>query len=788
MPARGSRERLQTRARRRCRRAPDARSRGAEASRALGKTDPEAAPERCSQVPRAARSSSGGGGSDEAPARHRRRSHPRLARARGRSARPSRAFGNSRCGRGGESERRLDGRAFRHAPNHERFARDVRNALGTGVRERAARRGRGRLGESIRGVLLRGRALVSRHRTAQGGPDELSQGARARPRPFPGEDPTEPPRRGDREQSGAPLRRRSRGLPVPSLRRGDRGVGDVPAARGPRRRALCRGPGGHRASESEVEVATVAKLLVKRAGALEQEIELKAAPLTIGRAADNDVVLVDASISRHHARIEPAGGEFRIIDLDSGNGVVHEGQRVTELRLSPGCEVGLGEYTLTLDGSVAAAAPGPKLVLIAGGKRRAHTLLGAETLVGRSEDADLRVEDPLVSSQHFKISKKGDVYALVDLGSENGTYVNGVRTRERELAEGDQIRVAGITFFFAADGVEPEPGGVEILEPSLSPAPPVRPRPTPGAARPAAAAPMTPGPQPGTSGRSIPRLLLLGGGLLVVVLVLVALVLLRSPENAAEKEFQDVFQSDLSVEARQRIEEYQARAADYEARGNLELALEQHRKILVLDPTHQVSLAETARLEEELETRRAQQEEQARETRERLAQMAELTERADRALAASDFAEARNLLESAKEMSPDSEVVSSRIAAAWAAEGDYYRSRDVGRARSAYQRALEIDPELEEARRGLDRIQQSQQASRRKRARSTSSPSRASSSSGESSFARPTLRSPACWRSTPATPGRRSSRHRRASFSSSKYGPSTKRRFVCTTMETSPRR
>lgn len=454
------------------------------------------------------------------------------------------------------------------------------------------------------------------------------------------------------------------------------------------------------------------KLLVKRAGAVEQQVEIGASALAIGRAADNDVVLLDPSISRHHARVEAQGSGFRIVDLDSGNGVVHEGERVRELALYPGCEVALGDYTLELEGE----APAAKLVLIAGGERRSYPLRAGETVVGRSSEAGITLPDPLVSGKHFKISTKGDVHALVDLGSENGTYVNGVRVRERELAQGDQIRVAGITFYFAADGVEPEPGSVELLQPTLSAAPPAARKSSPPRADAPAARPAAPSPAAkATPARPPLRLLLVGGGLAVVVLLLVAVILLRSPEDAAEKEFQNVFQSDLTAEAQQRIEEYQARAEEYEERGNLELALEQHRKILVLDPTHQSSLAETARLEEELQARQAQEEEQARETRERLAKMAELTEQADRALAGNDFAEARKLLDSARELSPESEVVSSRIASAWAAEGDYYRARDVGRARTAYQRALELDPDLAEARRGLARIQQSQQASRRRR-------------------------------------------------------------------------
>jgi diguanylate cyclase (GGDEF)-like protein len=50
---------------------------------------------------------------------------------------------------------------------------------------------------------------------------------------------------------------------------------------------------------------------------VEARWELGSRPITIGRTEDNDVVISDARISRHHARIEPANGRYKIVDLDS---------------------------------------------------------------------------------------------------------------------------------------------------------------------------------------------------------------------------------------------------------------------------------------------------------------------------------------------------------------------------------------------------------------------------------------------------------------------------------------
>ena len=62
--------------------------------------------------------------------------------------------------------------------------------------------------------------------------------------------------------------------------------------------------------------------------------------------------------------------------------------------------------------------------------------------LGRSDGADIRVDDPFASSAHARIFSRGDFMYLEDMGSTNGTYLNGrqVRTAER-LKVADAIRI-----------------------------------------------------------------------------------------------------------------------------------------------------------------------------------------------------------------------------------------------------------------------------------------------------------------------------------------------------------
>lgn len=69
------------------------------------------------------------------------------------------------------------------------------------------------------------------------------------------------------------------------------------------------------------------------------------------------------------------------------------------------------------------------------------TIDGRVTVIGRSSDCDVRVDDANVSRRHAEVRRIGDGYSLVDLGSTNGTEVNGQRIQETALMNGDVISV-----------------------------------------------------------------------------------------------------------------------------------------------------------------------------------------------------------------------------------------------------------------------------------------------------------------------------------------------------------
>jgi pSer/pThr/pTyr-binding forkhead associated (FHA) protein len=82
-------------------------------------------------------------------------------------------------------------------------------------------------------------------------------------------------------------------------------------------------------------------------------------------------------------------------------------------------------------------------------------------VVGRDDDADIRVDEPLVSRSHARIERRGDAYFVLDLGSTNLTRVNGEVVAERALRHGDELRFARARCRFVAESTQdPVAGGV----------------------------------------------------------------------------------------------------------------------------------------------------------------------------------------------------------------------------------------------------------------------------------------------------------------------------------------
>ena len=82
----------------------------------------------------------------------------------------------------------------------------------------------------------------------------------------------------------------------------------------------------------------------------------------------------------------------------------------------------------------------------------------AVVTVGRLDENTLPIDDPSVSSHHAQLTLQGSgAYLLRDLGSTNGTRVNGLRITEATLHPGDQVRFGRVEAVFEASADAPAP-------------------------------------------------------------------------------------------------------------------------------------------------------------------------------------------------------------------------------------------------------------------------------------------------------------------------------------------
>lgn len=98
------------------------------------------------------------------------------------------------------------------------------------------------------------------------------------------------------------------------------------------------------------------------------------------------------------------------------------------------------------------------VVLVGGGPEGSeYELERANVTLGRGETADLAFPDPAMSHEHVALEFCEGGYRLRDLGSRNGTTLNGGEVRARELSNGDRFQIGRHVFQFVLEKRERPP-------------------------------------------------------------------------------------------------------------------------------------------------------------------------------------------------------------------------------------------------------------------------------------------------------------------------------------------
>src|SRR5262245_61979736 len=198
--------------------------------------------------------------------------------------------------------------------------------------------------------------------------------------------------------------------------------------------------------------------------------------LTIGRVEGVDLVLDDKGISRRHCEVAKGPAGYLVRDLGSSNGTSVNGEKVAERALADGDTIRVGAISLTF-----LARDADFSLRFDKGEHagRQLPLTTPRTTLGRRPDHALAFNDVKVSGVHVEVVKDGEGFVLRDLGSTNGTWLDGRKVTEVALGHGDRVKIGESEFLFvdvrrSADGAAGAGGELGAAMPTRAPTLPMR--------------------------------------------------------------------------------------------------------------------------------------------------------------------------------------------------------------------------------------------------------------------------------------------------------------------------
>jgi pSer/pThr/pTyr-binding forkhead associated (FHA) protein len=235
----------------------------------------------------------------------------------------------------------------------------------------------------------------------------------------------------------------------------------------------------------------MAKLILKLKDVPLEEVLINKSPITIGRDQDNDIVIDNLAISRHHAKVVQDGSRYLIEDLKSGNGTYINDKRVSTAILQHKDAILVGKHTLvfmseeempvkkrgTRGPSLAEETiivnpkarqellgrPRPaseekpsglagSITVIAGGVHQEHIALTKRTTTaGKSHTADIRLRGFLVGNPAFIINKRPEGFFITHANGKRMTRVNGEMIGgQHALQDGDIITIGATKMQFSS--------------------------------------------------------------------------------------------------------------------------------------------------------------------------------------------------------------------------------------------------------------------------------------------------------------------------------------------------
>jgi two-component system response regulator HydG len=232
------------------------------------------------------------------------------------------------------------------------------------------------------------------------------------------------------------------------------------------------------------------ELVVKRGAEELVAVPLERDVYRLGRAPTNDLAIPEQAVSRHQCQLLRDGKAWTVKD-SSGKGTPLDGKRVKSAAMPVGSELTFGALTLSIrdraeaSGAQPTASVGGTDVLPRGKAPAKLRLVGRQgdnplvaklnvpvLTIGSDPGNDIRLSDGFVSSFHCRVFKKDSGWFVSDLGSTNGTRVNGVQVAEAKLEPGATLQIGELALKVQAEHKTANPlgfHGIVSEDPSMQP-------------------------------------------------------------------------------------------------------------------------------------------------------------------------------------------------------------------------------------------------------------------------------------------------------------------------------
>ncbi len=182
--------------------------------------------------------------------------------------------------------------------------------------------------------------------------------------------------------------------------------------------------------------------------------------VTVGRSATSNLVLGDADITEHHAEILVNHEKLKLRLVAEASNVAVNNKPVVfakPVALAPGDLIRFGATELQVVDPKQESRPAPTVTRqeeSSGWALKAnHTALSnrifalkSANIVGRSNECDITLAAAHLSRRHAELRVKNGLLYVKDLGSSNGTFINGERIREARVKRGDDLRFDTLSF------------------------------------------------------------------------------------------------------------------------------------------------------------------------------------------------------------------------------------------------------------------------------------------------------------------------------------------------------